>query len=134
LTHGLHPSPRFLDRCCRSIRADRPVSPKGQQHYPAGVPRPAFDQGKKALISFGKPGWQRRLEQAIKQWWFELTLPAKLDQAEADWHTAQPPEPEPAIVHHKIDDRLQTGESRKLGGAMSIHAPWIDDAKQNSST
>jgi len=53
-----------------------------------------------------------------------LTLPAKLDQAEADWHAAQPKEPEPVIVEHPIDDELQTGDSRLLGGAMSIHAPW----------
>jgi hypothetical protein len=76
------------------------------------------------LISFGKPGWQRRLEQAIRQWWFELMLPAKLDQAEAEWHAAQPAEPEPVITHYPVDDNLQTGESRKLGGAMEIKAPW----------
>jgi hypothetical protein len=51
-------------------------------------------------------------------------LPAKLDQAEADWHAAQPVEPEPVITHHAVDDSLQTGESRKLGGAMEIKAPW----------
>jgi hypothetical protein len=37
-------------------------------------------------------------------------------------------------VHHEIDDTLQTGDSRLLGGAMSIHAPWTDDAKQNPPT
>jgi hypothetical protein len=58
-------------------------------------------------------------------------LPAKLDQAEAEWHATQPAGPEPVIVHHAIDDNLQTGDSRLLGGAMSIHAPWTDDAKQN---
>ena len=86
------------------------------------------------MIRFGGNKWQRRLEFIIKQWWFELTLPGKLDQAEADWHKTQPKEPSPVIVHHEINDELQTGESRKLGGAMSIHAPWTDDAKQNSST
>ena len=30
---------------------------------------------------------------------------------------------EPVIVEHPIDDSLQTGESRLLGGAISIHAP-----------
>ena len=58
-------------------------------------------------------------------------LPAKLDQAEKAWHVAQPTDPEPVIEHHSIDDTLQTGDSRLLGGAMSIHAPWSDDAKQN---
>jgi hypothetical protein len=28
---------------------------------------------------------------------------------------------------------LQTGESRLLGGPMSIHAPWSDEPKQNST-
>jgi hypothetical protein len=51
-------------------------------------------------------------------------LPAKLDQAEADWHAAQPAAPEPVITHHAVDDNLQTGESRKLGGATEIKAPW----------
>jgi len=77
------------------------------------------------LIRFGKPGWERKLEFAIRQWWFEKTLPAKLDKAEADWHATQPPNiPPPIVVDHPIDDTLQTGESRLLGGAMSIHAPW----------
>ena len=32
--------------------------------------------------------------------------------------------PEPVICHHPIDDKLQTGDSRLLGGGMSIQAPW----------
>ena len=32
--------------------------------------------------------------------------------------------PEPVITHHLIDDTLQTGDSRLLGGGMSIQAPW----------
>jgi len=51
-------------------------------------------------------------------------LPAKLDQAEKEWHAAQPAEPEPVITHHAVDDNLQTGESRKLGGAMEIKSLW----------
>jgi hypothetical protein len=39
--------------------------------------------------------------------------------------------PEPIIVEHPIDDELQTGDSRLLGGAMSIHAPW--DRGENTS-
>jgi len=64
------------------------------------------------------------LEQAIRQWWFELTLPAKLDQAEADWHAAQPADPGPVITKEPVDQTLQTGDSRLLGGAMEIKAPW----------
>lgn len=33
------------------------------------------------------------------------------------------PLPEPVIIHHPIDDQLQTGDSRLLGGEMSIKAP-----------
>lgn len=31
---------------------------------------------------------------------------------------------EPVIIEHPIDEKLQTGESRLLGGAISIHAPY----------
>ena len=34
------------------------------------------------------------------------------------------PPPEPVITHHPIDEKLQTGDSRLLGGGMSIQAPW----------
>lgn len=34
------------------------------------------------------------------------------------------PPPKPVIIDHPIDDVLQTGESRLLGGGMSIQAPW----------
>ena len=59
-------------------------------------------------------------------------LPGRLDDAEREWHATQPPAIEsPVIIEHPIDPELQTGDSRLLGGAMSIHAPWSDDAKQN---
>jgi len=32
--------------------------------------------------------------------------------------------PEPVIEHHPIDDALQTGDSRLLGGPMEIKSPW----------
>ena len=32
--------------------------------------------------------------------------------------------PEPVITHHPIDNKLQTGDSKLLGGGMSIQAPW----------
>jgi len=53
-----------------------------------------------------------------------LTLPTKIDQAEADWHAAQPAEPQPVITHEPVNDELQTGDSRLLGGPMSIKSPW----------
>lgn len=58
-------------------------------------------------------------------------LPGKLDQAEREWHDAQPPEPEPVITYHPIDPMLQTGDSRLLGGAIQIRAPWANDAESD---
>lgn len=37
------------------------------------------------------------------------------------------PEPEARIIHHEIDETLQSGDSRALGGAMSIHAPYSEE-------
>ena len=51
-------------------------------------------------------------------------LPGRLDDAERDWHEAQPADPEPVITHEPVDEALQTGDSRLLGGAMQIKAPW----------
>jgi len=52
---------------------------------------------------------------------------ASLDKAVEKWHDAHPEPPAPIIVEHPIDDTLQTGDSRLLGGGMSIHAPWKRD-------
>jgi len=126
--YGISVSSGFLGhRRCRQ-RTDRSQPPQEQQRHPTGVPSPDVYQGKKRLIGFVKPGWQRELERTIRKWWFEKTLPAKLDKAEADWHATQPPAtPPPVVVEHPIDENLQTGESRLLGGPMSIHAPWRRD-------
>ena len=51
---------------------------------------------------------------------------ASLGAAEEAWHEAQPESPKPVIIEHPIDDALQTGDSRLLGGAMEIKAPWVD--------
>jgi hypothetical protein len=66
------------------------------------------------------------LQQWAQDFKFRATLKPRLDQAEKDWHATQPVEPEPVITHHPIDETLQTGESCKLGGAMQIKAPWVD--------
>jgi hypothetical protein len=52
---------------------------------------------------------------------------ASIDQQVDVWHEAQPEPPAPVIVEHPIDDTLQTGDSRLLGGAMEIKAPWKRD-------
>jgi hypothetical protein len=51
---------------------------------------------------------------------------ASIDAAKDAWHEAQPEPPKPVIIEHPIDDALQTGASRLLGGAMEIKAPWVD--------
>lgn len=83
------------------------------------------------LARFGDKDWRHHLRKWAQDNKFEKTLKPRLDREEQRWHAAQPADPEPVIVHHAIDDKLQTGDSRLLGGAMSIHAPWTDDAKQN---
>lgn len=52
---------------------------------------------------------------------------ASIDAAEDAWHAAQPKAPDPVIIEHPIDDTLQTGDSRLLGGAMEIRAPFLRD-------
>ena len=52
---------------------------------------------------------------------------ASIDEQVDTWHAAQPEPPSPVIVEHPIDETLQTGDSRLLGGGISIHAPWKRD-------
>jgi hypothetical protein len=116
-------------------RADRHVQAEEQQHHPASPASPLRHQAGKALIpldsrwllrfSTRSPG--EELQRLIAAEKFRATLPAKLDAAEDDWHATQPTAPNPIIVEHPIDDTLQTGDSRLLGGGMSIHAPWKRD-------
>jgi hypothetical protein len=54
-----------------------------------------------------------------------------LDRAIEDWHADHPLTPKPVVVNEPLDGEQQTDDSRLLGGAMSIHAPWSNDAKQN---
>ena len=62
-----------------------------------------------------------------KQFINEAKTLASIDQQVDAWHKAQPEPPAPVIVEHPIDDTLQTGDSRLLGGAMEIKAPWKRD-------
>ena len=83
------------------------------------------------LARFGDKTWRDHLRKAAQDYKFEKTLGPRLDRAEADWLADQPVTPKPVVVHETVNDELQTGDSRLLGGAMSIHAPWSNDAKQN---
>jgi hypothetical protein len=79
------------------------------------------------LLRFSTRSPGEELQGLIAAEKFYATLPAKLDAAEDAWHEAQPKAPDPIIVAQPIDDALQTGDSRLLGGGMSIHAPWKRD-------
>jgi hypothetical protein len=85
------------------------------------------------LARFGDKTWRDHLRKAAQDYKFRATLKPRLDRAEADWLAAQPLTPKPLVVHEPPDDELQTGESRLLGGAMSIHAPWSDGNQQDPS-
>ena len=79
------------------------------------------------LLRFSTRSPGEELQRLIAAEKFYATLPAKLDAAEDAWHATQPEPPAPTIVEHPIDDTLQAGDSRLLGGGMSIHAPWKRD-------
>ena len=76
--------------------------------------------------------------QAILKWlkktWFEAKLKARLTMIEWEnqWEAERELEEQnkPIYIEHEIDPELQTGESRKLGGAMELRAPWYNDAIQ----
>lgn len=69
----------------------------------------------------------RRPDAEVKQYFNELRTIASIDQQVDAWHAAQPKAPDPVIIEHPIDDTLQTGNSRLLGGAMEIKAPFLRD-------
>jgi hypothetical protein len=77
------------------------------------------------------------IQAVIKWWkrtWFEAKLKARLDMIELDNRIKSDLEREieqkPIYREHPIDPDLQTGESRKLGGAMQLTAPWYNDGIQ----
>jgi hypothetical protein len=75
------------------------------------------------MLRFSTRSPGEELQRLIAAEKFRATLPAKLDAAEDDWHATQPKAPDPVIIEHPIDP----GDSRLLGGAMEIKAPWKRD-------
>lgn len=67
----------------------------------------------------------------LKQLWFESKLKARLDMIEIENRIQAELEQEeknkPIYREYPIDQTLQTGESQKLGGEMSLTAPWYDE-------
>lgn len=76
------------------------------------------------LARFGDKDWRHHLRKWAQDNKFEKTLKPRLDREEQHWHAAQSLPPTPVIIHELPDDERQTGESRKLGGAMEIKSPW----------
>lgn len=74
------------------------------------------------------------LDEVIAWWkkvWFEARLKARLDMIELENRIESELERErqakPIYIEHPIDPELQTGESKLLGGAMELKAPWYDN-------
>ena len=77
------------------------------------------------------------IQAAIKWWkrvWFEAKLKARLDMIELENRIESELEREeqnrPLYIEHPINPVLQTGESKQLGGAMELRAPWYTDGLQ----
>lgn len=70
----------------------------------------------------------------LKKLWFEAKLKARLDMIELENRIESEIEREkqnkPIYIEHPIDPELQTSESKKLGGAMELRAPWYTDELQ----
>jgi hypothetical protein len=62
----------------------------------------------------------------VKQLINEAKAIASIDKQVDAFHAAQPKAADSVIIEHPIDDSLQTGDSRLLGGAMEIKSPWSD--------
>ena len=112
------------------FRADRHQPAEVEQHHPTGAAGAVRNQAGKALTPsapvltlFSTKPRNAEAQQLINE---HKTL-ASIDQQVDAWHEAQPEPPAPVIVEHPIDETHQTGESRLLGGPMSIHAPWRRD-------
>jgi len=82
-------------------------------------------------VRFGNKDWRHKIQRTAQDHKFQATLKPRLDNAIEDWHADQPLTPKPVVVNEPINDELQTGDSRLLGGAMSIHSPWSDGPKQD---
>lgn len=69
----------------------------------------------------------------LKKVWFEARLKARLQMIE--WQNLRESEEErkkrfePVYQEKPVDDKLQTGESRMLGGEMRLAAKWVIEAE-----
>jgi hypothetical protein len=103
---------------------------EGKQHRAANVPDPPHTEAKKGLIwTFDTRSDFERAQRYIAQKKFETTLPAKIDVAVAEAAAVidreiERQKPQPIYTEQPVNDELQTGDSRDLGGEMRIQSPW----------
>lgn len=80
--------------------------------------------------------WSEVWKELLKWWkkvWFEAKLTARLKMIELEnqWESEQERKKrfEPIYQEKEIDNELQTGESRLLGGEMRLVAKWVAEAE-----
>jgi hypothetical protein len=81
--------------------------------------------------------WSQLLDDLIKwlkTFWFECKLKARLTMIEWQNKIESDLEREkrfaPVYQEKPIDEQLQTGESRELGGEMRLAAKWVVEAEE----
>ena len=103
---------------------------EGKQHRAACVPDSAHTEAKKGLIwTFDSRSDLEKAQRYIARKKFEATLPAKIDVAVAEAAAVidreiERQKPKPIYTEQPVNDELQTGDSRDLGGEMRIQSPW----------
>ena len=80
--------------------------------------------------------WFEIWKEVIRWWkkvWFEAKLTARLKMIELEnqWESEQERKErfEPIYQEKEVDNELQTGESRLLGGEMRLVAKWVAEAE-----
>jgi hypothetical protein len=102
---------------------------ESQQHRAANLPSPSHTEAKKGLIwQFDTRSDFERAQRYIARKKFETTLPAKIDVAVAEAAAVidreiERQKPKPIYTEQPVNDELQTGDSRDLGGEMRIQSP-----------
>lgn len=78
-------------------------------------------------------GWKATLQKA----WFEAKLQARMKMIDIENKIEAEKEIEkgfePIYSEEPINEELQTGESRLLGGAMELSAPWYKKDESNET-
>jgi hypothetical protein len=103
---------------------------ESQQRYSTGLPDVEPDEAKKGLIwTFDSRSDLEKAQRYIARKKFEATLPAKIDVAVAEAAAVidreiERQKPQPIYTEQPVNDELQTGDSRNLGGEMRIQSPW----------